>query len=532
MKLHKILQDITAAALSAAMLLPAMGSAFAAQPTLTAERLGEYTTLKAAFLDSDDMPAELFPHGVVSIAQGCTDVQMNKLYEIDLFRQGGTAGKASVTLSTIDLTAAYGKDYELRLNSDLSQPAEKGEASLYFARTGLPYIPVETESEQAITDDQTAEEMMQSFIDTNDNSADSLPHSSDVTLNFADGENHKTVYVRTFKPEYATDDRDFLLTISHPESCGVGEGAMAVFSIKEERKKPAVSVSAENVEVNPESGTAYVPVKRSGNLGGFTTFTVATEEGSAADDAFVPVDSTLRFMPNVEELLVPVTLKSCAKDSDSFSVSLSGFDSNVDVKQASATVTFNKDKEVTAVGASSKKYNTKHTYRYGSERRYEFVDLSSMKRDICYGDTGEFSYGMFDGNKFKLDRSFKGLGEEAFSVRTKEAINFAGVKSMFVPYVIRNGYGDDMGGVVVAPTNQLAEYDSAGDKFLKKSKKGSISSFDLSKSNGSYSVEFDIMTQNQEKNQYIYLVLYASTGFGGPRYDLDVQAINTSWATR
>lgn len=210
MKLHKILQDITAAAPSAAMLLPAMGSAFAAQPTLTAERLGGYTTLKAAYLDSDDMPAELFPHGAVSIAQGSTDMQMNKLYEIDLFRQGGTAGKASVTLSTIDLTAAYGKDYELRLNSDLSQPAEKGEASLYFARTGLPYIPVETESEQAITDDQTAEEMMQSFIDTNDNAADSLPHSSDVTLNFADGENHKTVYVRTFKPEYATADASSL----------------------------------------------------------------------------------------------------------------------------------------------------------------------------------------------------------------------------------------------------------------------------------------------------------------------------------
>ena len=193
-----------------------------------------------------------------------------------------------------------------------------------------------------------------------------------------------------------------------------------------------------------------MPVKRSGNLGGFTSFTVATKEGSATNDAFVPVDSTLRFMPNVEELLVPVSLKSGAKDGDSFSVSLGGFDSNVSVQQASATITFNKDKEIAAVGADSKKYNTKHTYRYGSERRYEFVDLSSMKRDICFGSTSKFNYGMYDGNKYKMDRSFKGLGEEAFTVRTAETINFAGVKSVFVPYVVRNGYGSDMGGVDAA----------------------------------------------------------------------------------
>ncbi len=532
MKLKRMLRGITATVLSAAMLLPATVTAFAAQSQLNAERLGDYATLKAAFLDSDDMPAELFPHGVVSIAQGSTDMRMNKLYEIDLFRQGGTAGEASVMLSTIDLTAAYGKDYELRLSSDMSVPAEKGEAGLYFARTGIPYIPVETQSEQAISDAQTAEEMMQSFIDTNDNAADSLPHSADVNLTFADGENHKTVYIRTFMPEYATDDRDFMLTVSHPENCGVGEGAMAVFSIKEEREKPGVTVSAENVEVNPESGTAYVPVKRSGNLGGFTSFTVATKEGSATNDAFVPVDSTLRFMPNVEELLVPVSLKSGAKDGDSFSVSLGGFDSNVSVQQASATITFNKDKEIAAVGADSKKYNTKHTYRYGSERRYEFVDLSSMKRDICFGSTSKFNYGMYDGNKYKMDRSFKGLGEEAFTVRTAETINFAGVKSVFVPYVVRNGYGSDMGGVVVAPSNQLSEYDSAGDKFLKNSKKGSIGTLDLSVSNGAHSIEFDVKSQNQEKGQYLYLVLYASTGFGGPRYDLDMQEGSTTKCLR
>ena len=532
MKLKKLFRGITAAVLAAAMLAPAAVTAFAAQPQLTVSRLTDYATLKAAFLDSDDMPAELFPHGVVSIAQGSTDMQMNKFYEIDLFRQGGTAGKASVTLSTIDLTAAYGKDYELRLSGDLSAPAEKGEASLYFARTGVPYIPLENRSEQAVTGAQTAEEMMQAFIDTNDNAADSLPHSADVTLTFADGENHKTVYVRTFKPDAATDDRDFMLTVSHPESCGVGEGAMAVFSIKEERAKPAVTVSAENVEVNPASGTAYVPVKRSGNLGGFTTFTVTTKEGSASGDVFVPVDSTLRFMPNVEELLVPVTLKDGARDGDSFSVALGGFDSNVEVRQASATVTFNKDKEAAPVGADSKRYNTKHTYRYGSERRYEFVDLSDMKRDVCYGSIGKFYYGMYDGNKFKMDRSFKGLGEESFSLRTAETISFAGVKSVFVPYTVRNGYGDDMGGVVVAPSNQLTEYEAAGDKFLKNSKKGSIGQMDLSVSNGAHSIEFDVKAQNQEKGQYIYLVLYAGSGFGGPRYDLDMQEGSTSKCLR
>ena len=532
MKPKKMLRGITAAVLSAAMLLPAMGTAFAAQPQRSVERLSDYAALKAAFLDNDDMPAELYPHGVVSIAQGSTDMQMDKFYEIDLFRQGGTSGEASVTLSTIDLTAAYGKDYELRLSDDLSDSAQPGTACLYFARTGIPYIPVETQFEQAFSDAQTAEEVMQSFIDTNDNAADSLPHSTDVTLTFAGGENHKTVYIRTFKPENATDDRDFMLTVSHPKNCGIGEGAMAVFSIKEERKKPAVAVSAENVEVNPESGTAYVPVKRSGNLGGFTSFTVATKEGSATNEAFVPVDCTLRFMPNVEELLVPVSLKSGAKDGDSFSVSFGGFDSNVEVRQASATITFNKDKEPAAVGADSKKYNTKHTYRYDSERRYEFVDLSSMKRDVCYGSTGKFHYGMIDGNKYKLDRSLKGLGEETFTLRTEESINFAGVKSVYVPYTIRNGYGSDMGGVVVAPTDQLPEYDSAGDKFLKNSKKGSIGMFNLSMSNGSHSIEFDVKGQNQEKGQYIYLVLYAGSGFGGPRYDIDMQEGNSSKCLR
>lgn len=523
MKLKKLLRGLTAAALSAAMLLPVVGTSAAAKPQLSVERLSDYAALKEAFLDTDEMPVELYPHGVVSLAQESTDMQMNKFYEIDLFRQGGTAGEASVKLSTIDLTAAYGKDYELRLSGDLSEPAEKGEASLYFARTRVPYIPVETESEQAVTGEQTAEEMMQSFVDTNDNAADSLPHSTDVTLTFADGEDHKTVYIRTFKPEYATDDLDFMLTVSHPENCGIGEGAMAVFSIKEERDKPAVTVSAEDVEVNPESGTAYVPVKRSGNLGGFTSFTVATKEGSATNEAFVPIDNTLRFMPNVEELLVPVALKDGAKDGDSFSVLLGGFDSNVEVEQSSATVTFNKDKEVSAVGGETKKYNTKHTYRYGSERRYEFVDLTAVKRDVCYGSTGKFNYGMYDGNKYKMDRSFKGFGEEAFSVRTEESMNFAGVKSVFVPYVIRNGYGDDMGGIVVAPTNQLSEYGSAGDKFLKNGKKGSIGQIDLSASNGSHSIEFNIEARNQVQGQYIYLVLYASTGLGGPRYDLDMQ---------
>ena len=105
MKLKKLFRGITAAALSAALLLPAAGTAFSAQVELPVQRLADYAALKAAFLDNDDMPAELFPHGVVSIAQGTTDMQMDRLYEIDLFRQGGAQGEATVRLSAMVMTA-------------------------------------------------------------------------------------------------------------------------------------------------------------------------------------------------------------------------------------------------------------------------------------------------------------------------------------------------------------------------------------------------------------------------------------------
>ena len=507
--------------LCAVMLVGMVPTAFAAQSDAKRAviRLAELSELEAQYLSDSEARAAEYPNGAMMIVETSAELDMGKTYAIDIFRQGGVKGEASIKLSTVDLSAGYNEAYRLYLTDEWNENPVEGEKKLYYYETGIPYIAREGEEEtKTLTQDNVddLDEAKRDASEINDMSAQSMPRSTETVLTFAEGENRKTVYIETLKPEKVTDDLELMLTLSDPENCSISANTSGVYKITEEREKPAAKLEISSVGANPDDEEAFISVKRTGNLGGYDSFRVTTQSGTAkAEEDYKAVAMDLHFIPNQSEIKVPVTILDGAEDGESFTAELSDVNGNATAANTTAAVTFDSKKEGSeAVGAVNKKFVTDITYKTtnSSDRSYEFVDLSKMQ---YYTTTGSSSKATttYDSGKPSYEVGYKvpafGSGQTTYA-RSSSSIDLYGVNSAHVCYDIRSGSVRADTGVICFASS----VSTSGDKGMSWRKSKANCDYNDLVDISSDHKKFDFNITDHSSGQYLWICTYRNACWG------------------
>jgi hypothetical protein len=517
---HRLFNTVISLILCAALLIGAVPMTFFAdsgQREYT--RLADLDEITGVYLSDSEERSAQYPNGAIMIVETAAEFAMEQTYAIDIFRQGGVAGEAKIKLSTVDMTAGYGEAYRLYLSDERTARPVEGEKKLYYYESGVPYIARLTDQETYyMTQDgvDDLDEAKKDASEINDIAAESMPHSTETILTFAEGENRKTILIETLKKDKVTDDLEFMLVLSEPENCSISANTSGMYTIKETREKPKAKLEIVSTSVNPESDEAFVSIVRSGNLGGYDSFRVTTQSDTAqAETDYIAVAEDLRFVPGVSEIKVPITLLDGAESGRSFGVELSDPSVNAVITADKATVTLDSSKEIVSTGAESKKYVTDFTYKSSNYREYEFVDLSKFHKEKCLGDWDDAT-NKYESNKWRLDYDQWGWKNHAVDAMSPSKISFVGVKSVRFCYDNASGSCEwDDAAVVLSEINPLDDGDRECDWMDSLGQNGT--SWGMSNVSSSHLNKTITPTSG---DKYIYLVLHKAgfTGCSGVKF--------------
>ena len=519
--MKKFFKPAVAVLLCAVMILGILPTAMAAQAggKRNYSRLAELSKLEEQYLSDSDARSAEYPNGAMMIVETSAEMDMGKTYAIDIFRQGGTKGEAKIKLSTIDLTAGYGEAYRLFLSDDLSEDSVKGEKKLYYYQTGVPYIArLGEEDTQYMTRDnvENLDEAKGDASEINDLSSESMPHSTETVLTFAEGENKKTVFIQTIKPGEATDDLEFMLALSEPENCSISANTSGVYKILESRDKPRAELSISSDGANPKDAEAYISVKRSGNLGGYDSFRVTTKSGTAkADEDYNAFALDLHFIPNQSEIKVPVTILDGAEDGESFTAELSDVSGNAVAENSVTEVVFDSKKDASGeiLGEDNKNYVSDMTYKLkdANYRQYEFVDLQKMSPFTVLGDRDESTFDKQPGS-YEVGYSVCFCGNSHTSVaRSDKPLDMYGVNKAEICFDERSGSLKADTGVICFGNNINFSNDDKGMSW--RTSKANCAYYDLWNVGPSH-IRDSFNITDHSAGQYLYLCCYRSACWG------------------
>lgn len=424
-------------------------SAKEAQKSYT--RLYDYDELAQRYLSEDEQAQAEYPNGAFMFPLSSSQLKQNELYAIEVFREGGTKGEASITVKSVDMTAQYGVDYEIFLdNKRFSSPVD-GEANPYYDMEEYSFIATHTQSETvyASNNDENTQQVRDEASDYNDYVLDEvMPTSSEFTLDFADGENSKTIYIQTYQKDEVTANLEFTLNLCNPQGGSIGVQTGCAFTILEEREIPPTYLELVEGSVNPDSEEAYITVKRSGNMCTQGSFTIRTESATAkADTAYQAVQMPIDFTPGMSEIKVPVTMLDKAENGTYFNACLEDItvaDSKNQVKKMNITDKVKAESRHETTFTASQQYagTSAMVNPDTGTRGVQIIDASKFDvSTVTDRGTGSQSHGYkADGSDMKLEYDNNWSSKNnCISVRSKEKINFTGVDSITIAIDILGG---------------------------------------------------------------------------------------------
>lgn len=430
-------------------------------------RLYDYDELAKRYLSENKEARSEYPNGAFMFPLSSSQLKQDDFYAVDIFREGGTSGEASVTVKSVDMTACYGVDYEIFLDNEFSSSAVDGEANPYYDMEEYSFIATHTQSERvyASNNDENTQQVRKDASDYNDYLLNEvMPTSSEFTLKFADGENSKTIYIQTHQKDEVTANLEFTLNLCNPTGGSIGAQTSCAFTILEEREVPPTYLELSEGSVNPDSEEAYITVRRSGNMGTTGTFSIRTESATAkAGKAYEAVQMPLEFTPGMSEIKVPVTMLKGAESGTYFNTYLEDItvaDSKNQTKKMNITdKAVAEEKHLTTLTASEQYVGSSMVNTNTGTRGVQIIDVTQFDL-TTHTDRGTGSQNhnyKTDGSDMKLEYDNNWSSKNnCVSVRSKEQINFTGVDSITI--AIDNLFGS------TTSDDQLL-YVSDNDKF-------------------------------------------------------------------
>ncbi|WHH60956.1 S-layer homology domain-containing protein [Petroclostridium sp. X23] len=283
--------------------------------------------------------------------------------EFAIVRKGGTAGKASVTFKTIDVTAKYGQDYTISVPNglftrtlsenesakSLIESFEGAENSVsgavYSGTTGaeqsisvadevysengaaefteLPALQAAEEGGLRAARDvftgttserRTWREMEQASKDSTSEMQNKMYEEVPgvtYTFNFDDGEYMKTIRFNAIDDAVSEDEEQVVFALLNSEGGALGEAVNGFINIQddEEKEKVEFEMAEDQISVKRSAGYAEVTVRRTAGLYRYGMIHVGTAALTAQpDEDYKPVSTQLRFVPGQESQKVRIPL--------------------------------------------------------------------------------------------------------------------------------------------------------------------------------------------------------------------------------
>lgn len=493
-------------------------------------RLYNYDEIAKRYLSENEEAQAEYPNGAFMIPLSSAQMKMDNLYALDIFREGGTEGEASITLKTVDMTAKYGVDYDIFLDTKYTSNPVEGEANPYYDMEEYSFIATHTQSEVicASNDDENVQQVRKGASEYNDYILNEvMPTSSEFTLNFADGENSKTIYIQTYKKDEVTSNLEFTLNLCNPEKGSIGVQTSCAFTILEEREIPPTYLTLLESNVNPASEEGYIVVKRSGNLGTTGSFAIRTESATAkAGDAYEAVQMPLEFTPGMAEIKVPVTMLKKAKSGTYFNTYLEDItvaDSKSQTSKMNITEKAAAEKRHETTLTSSEQYLTTSSIvnTNSGTRGVQLIDAAQFSQStVTNRGTGSqyHSYSHIDSDmQLKYDNSWSS-SNNCISVRSNSKINFTGVDSitMVVDHYSGSTVSDDS--VIYVSDSDKFNPDTGNYDWIHQLS-GIGGSWDMTNIADSFIYHTASLDQSKVKGEhYLYMALHKGAVVGSAGY--------------
>ena len=305
--------------------------------------LGQGITLQAAtekkkrgtvYLDSKRIPQDSLPEGnYLYFGTAAAIVEERGKYAVRIYREGDLDKEASVEVHTIDMTAVYGKDYELVMDEvkkvdgageySLLEQYAKGKKNTESKTEEYPSVSFKSKTDSSVSssavsslakkrEEQTGTESRQitemntetkgllddlteSFLD---DAVNDMEYSASCNVTFEAGEDEKIIEFRILEDEKSEGTEGFCLTLANPENIELYEVGSLSVSIRDDEAVNHSQISFSKPEYTAKDGKAVLTVKRTGAEYSVCDMTVLTCEDTAkAGTNYTEKNETLAFAP-------------------------------------------------------------------------------------------------------------------------------------------------------------------------------------------------------------------------------------------
>ncbi len=332
---------------------------------------------RAVYLASERISRDRLPKGnCLYFGTAAASVEERGRYALRIYREGSLDREASVDVRAIDMTALYGKDYELVMDGvemaddagketvlqkhmegmrhAESQKEECPSPFLYGGAggEGIPASDVSTlakeKEEQTGTKsrrlaDTKAEgqdlldELTESFLD---DAIKGMEHAASCSVTFGPGEYEKTVEFRILEDGETEGTEGFCLVLANAKNAQPYEVGSASISIKDDEPAEHSQVSFAKSKYQAKDGKAVLTVKRTGAEYSVCDMTVLTCGDTAkAGEDYAEINETLAFAPYEREKEIEIDVSG----KGSFDVMLTGLKACTEGKYMKAEVSSGQD---------------------------------------------------------------------------------------------------------------------------------------------------------------------------------------------
>ena len=251
-----------------------------------------------------------------------TLVEANSYYAVPIYREGDLSQSAFVQVRAFDMTALYGKDYELYMSG--VKAGSSGETILQSYLQGAAessgVTEVEPERSEAETPETSplaqlkqeatgqptrntyetaANDIITSIVESiMPETMEQVPYAASLDVEFAPGEDEKWITFRLMDDKQSEGTENFTLALANAQ--GAEAYSVTTFSVTINDDEPTVHsvVSFTEARYDSSKGIATITVERTGAEYSLVDMRIFTSEDTAkADINYVSMDTVLTFAP-------------------------------------------------------------------------------------------------------------------------------------------------------------------------------------------------------------------------------------------
>ena len=316
--------------------------------------------------------------------------------EILLVRLGNAGKEATVDLKCLDVTAKYGKDYEVYVEDGadrvkiapqkntktVAEQAMQGETKQKEKNSKTEQTEKEKTSLQKNYEKQTGNEQTtanwrdewtkykakQASVKAENELINSVKGPM-TTIHFDAGEYKKKVYIRVLDDAIAECEETADLILGNASVGLIGTQGQKEIKIKDNEEPEKITFAMDKSEITTakKSLKAKVTIKRTSGFGYYAAASYQTVSGTAdAVDDYEPVNGgKVNFAPGEKEKTVTISLEKKAEEGTYFNVLLDGSAVNVKKDKERTKVWIGKKEEAIPVTNTKKFKKLKETYQDG-----------------------------------------------------------------------------------------------------------------------------------------------------------------------